>query len=148
MPLVCARAKLDIHARCMRTEVSLPSASGKAWWVRHLLLRLVRRAPEVIGSPYSFVAAVAIVVALLVASPFMQLSPGWLVLPASLTSIVAFIVVFLIQYSENRDTRVIQIKLDEIIRALEATRTDLVHAENKSDDELDRIEAEFDALRK
>jgi low affinity Fe/Cu permease len=114
--------------------------------VRQQLLRVVRRAPDLIGSPYAFVAAVTSVIAWLVAGPFMHFSSGWLVLPATVTSIGAFIVVFLIQYSQNRDTRVVQIKLDEIIRALEATRTDFVRAENRSDEELERIEAEFEAL--
>jgi low affinity Fe/Cu permease len=114
--------------------------------VRPLLLRLVRRAPDVIGSPYAFVAAVASIVAWLLAGPIMHFSSGWLVLPATVTSIGAFVVVFLIQYSQNRDTRVVQIKLDEILRALDETRTDLVRAENRSDEELERIEAEFEAL--
>jgi low affinity Fe/Cu permease len=68
------------------------------------------------------------------------------VLPATITSIGAFVVVFLIQYSQNRDTRVIQVKLDELIRALDETRTELVRLENTSDEELERIEREFDAL--
>jgi low affinity Fe/Cu permease len=117
--------------------------SGK---VRQLLLGLVRRAPGVIGSPYAFAAAVALVLAWLVAGPVSGFSSGWLVLPATVTSIGAFVVVFLIQYSQNRDMRVIQIKLDEIIRALEATRTEILRAENKTDEELEGIEAEFEAL--
>jgi low affinity Fe/Cu permease len=114
--------------------------------VRLLLLRLVRRAPDVIGSPYAFAAALVCVLAWLVAGPIMRFSSGWLVLPATVTSIGAFVVVFLIQYSQNRDTRVVQIKLDEIIRALDETRTELVRTENRPDEELERIEAEFEAL--
>jgi low affinity Fe/Cu permease len=115
--------------------------------VRQLLLRLVRGAPDVIGSPYAFAGAVAAVLFWLLVGPIMRFSSGWLVLPATVTSIGAFVVVFLIQYSQNRDTRVIQIKLDEIIRALEESRTDLVRAENRSDEELARIEEEFEKLR-
>jgi low affinity Fe/Cu permease len=115
--------------------------------VRQLLLRLVRGAPDVIGSPYAFATAVAAVVLWLLVGPILRFSSGWLVLPATVTSIGAFIVVFLIQYSQNRDTRVMQIKLDEIIRALEESRTDLVRAENRTDEELARIEDEFEKIR-
>jgi low affinity Fe/Cu permease len=115
--------------------------------MKHLLLRLVRRAPDLIGSPYAFAMAVACVVAWLVAGPILHFSSNWLVLPATLTSIGAFVVVFLIQYSQNRDIRVVQIKLDEIIRSLNDTRTELVRAENRSDEELERMEADFEALR-
>jgi low affinity Fe/Cu permease len=115
--------------------------------VRQLLLRLVRGAPDVIGSPYAFATAVAAVILWLLFGPILRFSSGWLVLPATVTSIGAFIVVFLIQYSQNRDTRVMQIKLDEIIRALEESRTALVRAENRTDEELARIEEEFEKIR-
>jgi low affinity Fe/Cu permease len=114
--------------------------------VRESLLRLVRRAPDVIGSPHAFLAAVGAVVLWLLTGPIFGFSSNWLVLPATITSIGAFVVVFLIQYSQNRDTRVIQVKLDELIRALDETRTELVRLENTSDEELERIEREFDAL--
>jgi low affinity Fe/Cu permease len=114
--------------------------------VRESLLRLVRRAPDMIGSPYAFLAAVAAVGVWLLTGPIFGFSSNWLVLPATITSIGAFVVVFLIQYSQNRDTRVIQVKLDELIRALDETRTELVRLEYTSDEELERIEREFDAL--
>jgi len=122
------------------------SARRKYPAMRETLLRLVRRAPEVIGSPYAFALAVAAVVVWLAVGPIMRFSDAWLVLPATITSIGAFIVVFLIQYSQNRDTRVVQIKLDELIRAMDETRTSLVRVENRSDEEIALLEEEFEAL--
>jgi low affinity Fe/Cu permease len=116
--------------------------------VRSTLLRLVRRSPDVIGSPYAFVIAIASIVVWLLVGPILHFSNAWLVLPATVTSIGAFLVVFLLQYSQNRDTRVIQLKLDELLRALDETRTDLVRIENRSDDEIAQLEEEFSELRK
>jgi low affinity Fe/Cu permease len=115
--------------------------------VRTTLLRLVRRAPDVIGSPYAFTIAVVSIIVWLLVGPILRFSDAWLVLPATVTSIGAFLVVFLLQYSQNRDTRVIQLKLDELIRALDETRTDLVRIENRSDDEIAQLEEEFSELR-
>ena len=55
--------------------------------------------------------------------------------------------VVLLQYTQNRDTRAIQLKLDEIIRGLDSTRTQLVRVEHATDEELDRIEEEFRELK-
>jgi low affinity Fe/Cu permease len=63
------------------------------------------------------------------------------------TSVGAFLLVLLLQYSQNRDTRAIQLKLDEVIRALDEARTTLVRLEHLPDEELDRIEEEFASLR-
>lgn len=68
-------------------------------------------------------------------------------LPATVTSIGAFLIVFLIQFSQNRDMRVVQLKLDELIRGLHEARTDLVRLEQLTDEELDEIEREFVRLR-
>ncbi len=54
--------------------------------------------------------------------------------------------VFLIQNSQNRDARAIQLKLDELLRAMEQARTDLVNLEDCTDEELDRLQAQFQAL--
>jgi low affinity Fe/Cu permease len=63
------------------------------------------------------------------------------------TTIVTFLMVFLIQNSQNRDARAIQLKLDELLRAVTQARTDLVDLENCSDEELDQIHEQFARLR-
>ena len=79
--------------------------------------------------------------------PFVGFSDAWLVLPATATSIGAFLVVFLIQFSQNRDNAVVQLKLDELIRGLDAARTSLVGLEHDSDEELAEVAREFRHLR-
>jgi low affinity Fe/Cu permease len=137
---------VSVRVKRVRAQVFAIREAGDVSDVKQRLLRLVRATPEVIGSPYAFLAAVAAVLVWLLTGPIFGFSSTWLVLPATMTSIGAFVIVFLIQYSQNRDTRVIQLKLDELIRGLDQTRTDLVRLETTSDEELERIEREFDAL--
>ena len=112
-----------------------------------LLLRFARRSPDLVGSPWAFVLATASIVLWLAVGPLVGFSEAWLVLPATATSIGAFLVVFLIQFSQNRDNAVVQLKLDELIRGLEAARTSLVGLEHHSDEELAEVAQEFRRLR-
>ena len=68
-------------------------------------------------------------------------------MPSAVASIVALLLLVLLQYSQNRDTRAIQLKLDELIRGLVQARTQLVRLEQLSDEELDEMEREFQKLR-
>ena len=116
------------------------------WLVRRVRM-LARRAPDYVGSPWVFVAALAGTLAWLALGPLLNWSDAWLVLPATATSIGAFLIVLILQYSQNRDTRALQLKLDELIRGLAEARTDLIRLEERTDDELDVIEEEFTRLR-
>ena len=111
------------------------------------LCRLAARTPTVIGSPWAFLTAVALTIVWVASGPLFDFSDNWVLWPATATSIGAFLLVLLLQYSQNRDTRAIQLKLDELIRGLGEARTDLVRLEQLTDDELDQIEEEFRSLR-
>jgi low affinity Fe/Cu permease len=113
-----------------------------------LLLRLVRRSPDVVGSPWALLLSIACVLVWLAIGPLVDFSDAWLVFPATATSIGAFLVVFLIQYTQNRDTAAMQLKLDELIRGLTDARTHLVGLEHLSDEEFAEIADEFDRLRR
>jgi low affinity Fe/Cu permease len=106
-----------------------------------------RRAPELIGSPWTFLAALATVIVWLAIGPAFDFSGAWLLIPATVTSVVAALLLFLLQYSQNRDTRALQLKLDEVIRSTRDARTHLVRLEQLSDEELAEIETEFERLR-
>lgn len=112
-----------------------------------LLLRFARRSPDIVGSPWAFLLAAISIVLWLAVGPFVGWSEAWLVFPATATSIGAFLIVFLIQFSQNRDMAVIQLKLDELIRSLGEARTHLVGLEHTSDDELGEVADEFRRLR-
>jgi low affinity Fe/Cu permease len=112
-----------------------------------LLLRFARRSPDVVGSPWAFLLATVSIVLWLAVGPFVGFSDAWLVFPATATSIGAFLIVFLIQFSQNRDMAVMQLKLDELIRGLSEARTHLVGLEHRSDEELVELTEEFRQLR-
>jgi low affinity Fe/Cu permease len=114
--------------------------------VRGLARRLAAASPRVVGSPLTFVLALAVTLTWLLSGPLFHWSDNWILVPATATSIGAFLLVLLLQYSQNRDTRALQLKLDELIRSLGRARTQLVRLENMSDEELEQIESEFTAL--
>jgi low affinity Fe/Cu permease len=109
--------------------------------------RLARATPGLIGSASAFLVALAATAAWLALGPAFGFSSGWLLVPSAVASIVALLLVVLLQYSQNRDTRALQLKLDEVIRSMTDARTQLVHLERMSDEELEQIEQEFEELR-
>ena len=108
---------------------------------------LARLAPRLIGSAGSFALLLGLTLVWLALGPAFGFSSGWLLVPSAGASIVALILVVLLQDSQNRDTRALQLKLDEVIRAIDAARNELLGLERLSDEELDRIETELDDLR-
>jgi low affinity Fe/Cu permease len=109
--------------------------------------RFAARAPGVVGSPWTFLFTLVAVVVWLATGPLFEWSSNWILWPATLTSIGAFVLVILLQYTQNRDTRAIQLKLDEMIRSLESARTQLVRLEHLSDEEIDKLADEFAELK-
>ena len=111
------------------------------------LCRLAARTPALVGSPWAFLTALAVTILWIASGPLFDFSDNWVLWPATATSIGAFLLVLLLQYSQNRDTRAIQLKLDELIRGLGEARTDLVRLEQMTDEELDQIVDVFRSLR-
>jgi low affinity Fe/Cu permease len=115
--------------------------------MRFLCRSIAARAPGLVGNPWTFLVAVGVVFAWVASGPLFGWSGGWVLWPATVTSVGAFLLVLLLQYSQNRDTRAIQLKLDELIRSLDAPRTHLVRLEELPDEALTEIEEEFASLR-
>jgi low affinity Fe/Cu permease len=95
------------------------------------------------GSAWTFVIAVTVIVVWACSGPIFGFSDTWQLVINTGTTIVTFLMVFLIQNTQNRDARALHLKLDELIRALNEARTGLVDLENLSEAELERLEAEF-----
>lgn len=112
-----------------------------------LVREVARVAPGLVGSSGTFIGLVAITIVWVAIGPVFGFSDAWLLVPSALASIVALLLVVLLQYSQNRDTRALQLKLDEVIRAVDEARTELLRLEQLSDEELEVIETEFDELR-
>jgi low affinity Fe/Cu permease len=93
---------------------------------------------------------VGVVVVLLwgLSGPYFRFSDTWQLVINTGTTIVTFLVVFLIQGAQNRDSRALHLKLDELLRAVEHARTSLVALESRTDEELDRLQQDFERLRR
>ena len=115
--------------------------------MRDVVRALAQRAPELVGSASCFVGLFVATVVWAAVGPIVGFSDAWLLVPSAIASIAALLLVVLLQYSQNRDTRVIQLKLDELIRGLEEGRTELVRLEHSTDEQLVEIEEEFRELR-
>ena len=102
---------------------------------------------DVVGSPWAFFLSVGIILAWLVSGPRFQYSENWQLVMNTGTNIITFLMVFLIQAMQNRDSKVMQLKLDELLRAVKSARTHLVSLEHMSDKELDDLQSEFQRLR-
>ena len=105
-------------------------------------------AADWVGSPWAFVGACALLVVWGATGPLFHFSDRWQLVVNTCTSIVVFLMVFLIQYSQNRDVTAIQLKLDELIRAVDGARTHLVQLEEMSDEDLARLQVEFQRLQR
>ena len=112
-----------------------------------LIRRIAARTPEIVGSPWAFLTAILLTILWIVWGFFAAFSNTWLLVPSALASVVTFLIVFSLQYTQNRDTRAIQLKLDEILRGTERARSELVKLERLSDEELTRMEDEIVQLR-
>src|SRR3954463_11998705 len=99
------------------------------------------------GHPQTFGLALAIIALWAVSGPIFHFSDTWQLIINTGTTIVTFLMVFLIQNTQNRDSRAVHLKLDELLRANRAARNTLVDLENMSDAELEELQDEFTRLR-
>jgi low affinity Fe/Cu permease len=109
--------------------------------------RLAARVARATGSAWAFIAALLVIILWAALGPAYRFSNTWQLIINTSTTIVTFLMVFLIQNTQNRDAYVMQLKLDELIRAISGARNTLVAMEHLSDAELERLEAEFEELR-
>ena len=108
---------------------------------------VARQASCLLGTPLAFAAACAVVVVWVITGPLFGYSDTWQLVINTGTTIVTFLMVFLVQHTQNRDSRALHLKLDEVLRSLDTARNKLMDLENCSDEELNRIERQFKALR-
>ena len=101
-----------------------------------------------VGSPFAFLLALITVAGWAVTGPFFHYSDTWQLVINTGTTIITFLMVFLIQNTQNRDTKALHLKLDELLRGVSGARTSFVSLENLSDEDLDRLQHEFDRIKK
>ncbi|MFL6589664.1 MAG: low affinity iron permease family protein [Chthoniobacterales bacterium] len=107
-----------------------------------------RKTSTILGSAWAFVVAIAVILIWAATGHAFNYSDTWQLIINTGTTIVTFLMVFLIQNTQNRDAKAVHLKLDELIRALSGARNKLVDLEKLSDDELKTLEDEFERLRK
>ncbi len=101
---------------------------------------------EMAGSPWAFFIVVLLTAIWLALGPAFHFSNTWQLTMNTLASQVTFLIAFLLQNTQNRDTQALQLKLDELLRATAGARTSLVNLERMSDEELSHLKAEFERI--
>ncbi len=104
-------------------------------------------AAEALGSPWLFVANVFLILLWLASGPVFHYSDTWQLLVNTATTVITYLAVFLIQNTQNRDSKAVHLKLDELISTVEGARNRLVDLQNLSDDELQDLQNQFQRLK-
>jgi low affinity Fe/Cu permease len=125
-----------------RAEVA--KSSGINLWFS----RFASGTAQIVGHPYMFLLAVVVLVMWAVSGPFFHFSDTWQLIINTGTTIVTFLVVFLIQNTQNRDAKALHLKLDELIRSHHPANDDLIDIQKLSDEELDQLEIRYEKIRK
>src|SRR5947207_14601023 len=107
-----------------------------------------RRSSMLLGSAWTFASAVLIIVVWGLTGPMFHYSNTWQLIINTGTTIVTFLMVFLIQNTQNRDAKAAHLKLDEVIRALKGARNELIDLEKLADEDLTSLEKQFERVRK
>jgi low affinity Fe/Cu permease len=108
--------------------------------------KFAHQTSELVGSAWAFISAVVVIVAWAVTGPAFGFSDTWQLVINTGTTIITFLMVFLIQNTQNRDAKAIHLKLDELIRSLRGARNGLINLEELSDEELKQLQQEFQRL--
>jgi low affinity Fe/Cu permease len=110
------------------------------------LHKFARQSTKYAGKPWTFGLTVVIILLWAVSGPVFHFSDTWQLVINTSTTIVTFLMVFLIQNTQNRDSEAVQLKLDELIRATKTAHTVLLDLEELSEEELDRLKRNYHRL--
>lgn len=108
--------------------------------------RFAKKAAHICGRPKIFALAVAIILAWLITGPVFHFSDTWQLIINTGTTIITFLMVFLIQNTQDRDTRAIQLKLDELIRSTQGAHNALLDLEELEEDQLELFRIKYETL--
>src|SRR5881227_2189288 len=101
-----------------------------------------------VGTKWAFLAALLVIALWIVTGPYFHYSDTWQLIINTGTTIITFLVVFLIQNTQNRDAKALHLKLDELIRSHHPANDDLIDIQKLSDEELDQLEKRYEKIRK
>jgi low affinity Fe/Cu permease len=109
--------------------------------------KLAARVSNWMGSAWAFTIALLLIIFWIITGPIFHFSDTWQLVINTATTIITFLMVFLIQNTQNRDAKAIHLKLDELLRGVQGARTGLVDLEDLTDAELEKLQVEFQRLR-
>ena len=112
-----------------------------------LFRALAERTAHAVGTSWAFLVAMLVVFVWAATGPIFRYSDTWQLIINTGTTIVTFLMVFLIQNTQNRESRIVSLKLDELLRGVEGARTGFIDLDDMSDDELIAVQGEFARLR-
>src|SRR6184192_4146628 len=115
--------------------------------MRELFRKFAQNTSQAVGSSWAFILAVLIILIWAVTGPMFHYSDTWQLVINTGTTIVTFVIVFLVQNTQNRDAKAIHLKLDELLRAVHGARTGLVNLEALSDEDLGKLQEQFERLQ-
>jgi low affinity Fe/Cu permease len=121
---------------------------GEMFEMNDLFHKIAHKTSNAVGSAWAFSLALIIIIAWAASGPVFRFSDTWQLVINTGTTIITFLMVFLIQNTQNRDAKVLHLKLDELIRVTKQARNHLVDLEDCTDEELEQLEREFERLRK
>jgi low affinity Fe/Cu permease len=116
--------------------------------MRETFRRFATRTSDWVGSPIAFILGLTLIVLWGLTGPVFGYSDSWQLVINTGTTVITFLMVFLIQSTQNRDARAIHLKLDELIRGVHGARTAMVALENSTDEELAQFQDEFERLHR
>jgi low affinity Fe/Cu permease len=137
--------KPETKPRKLRKDTA---STERSWVIQHAFRIFAHQASITLGSAWAFAGAVLVIAVWVLTGPAFHFSDTWQLIINTATTVITFLMVFLIQNTQNRDAKAVHLKLDEVIRALKGARNQLVDLENLSDEELKKLEEQFQRLRK
>lgn len=114
--------------------------------MNELFRKIAHSTSNAVGSPWAFIGAVVVILTWAITGPIFDFSDTWQLIINTGTTILTFLMVFLIQNTQNRDAHALHLKLDELIKVIGPARNKLIDAEEMTDEELQNLRNEFKNL--
>lgn len=114
--------------------------------INHWFHKFAYATSDIMGSPRAFLIAVAIIVIWALLGPVFHYSDSWQLIINTGTTIITFLMVFLIQNTQNRDAKAFHLKLNELIHAIKGARNKMIDLDNMTDEELNELKQEFEKI--
>ena len=128
-------------------EVPLGLSVAYTTGMHEMFRRLAHKTSDRVGSPWAFAGAMFVILLWAISGPYFGYSDTWQLIINTGTTILTFLMVFLIQNTQNRDARAVHLKLDELIHSIKKARNELINLEQLSDEDLDKLQKDFERVR-